>query len=122
MLRPFLAAVALAAAFGAAEAGSATTRGDVVVRYNDLNLSKERDARQMLQRLSAAAHRACGGSPFLRDHSPGTGPFVLADYLSCRDAALAQAVASLRAPVVSRLFAESRQNEPHRNSHRIAER
>lgn len=112
MFRPLtFATAALAVALGAAQGQPpALTRGDAVVRYDDLNLSRERDARQMLQRLAEAAHRACGGSPFLRDHSPGTGPFVAADYRSCRDAALAQAVASLRSPAVSRLFAESQQD------------
>lgn len=112
MLRPLtFATAALAVALCAAQGQpTAQTRGDVTMRYDDLNLNRERDARVMLQRLAEAAHRACGGSPYLRDHSPGTGPFVEAEYRSCRDAALAQAVASLHAPTVSRLFAESRQD------------
>ena len=112
MLRPLtFATAALAVAICAAQGQPpALTRGDVTVRYGDLNLSRERDARQMLQRLAGAAHQACGGSPFLRDHSPGTGPFVADAYRSCRDAALAQAVASLHAPLVSRLYAEDRQD------------
>ncbi len=83
-------------------------QGQTVVRYDDLNLSRERDAQQMLARLNEAASQACGGSPFLKGLQPGTGHFVMSDYRRCREEALEKAVASLRAPVVTRLYAQSR--------------
>lgn len=75
-------------------------RGQSVVRYGDLNLGVELDAKKMLGRIDRAAVTACGG----------WHPFGLSDGLmqknfeKCRADAVARAVLDLGAPLVTRIY------------------
>lgn len=102
-----IAALALAATNALAQPPAPLVRGDVTVRYNDLDLNKPQDAKQMLERLTHAAAAACGHKPFAMGSSPESIRFKLADFGRCRTAALTNAVASLHAPVVDRLYAQN---------------
>lgn len=106
-----LAAAPLFAAAGAQPAS--TVRGDAVVRYGDLDLASAAGARVMLARIERAAEEACGRSPYLRDPGSPQINFRMSDYRNCREQSVAQAVASLNAPAVTRLYAETR-NGPAR--------
>jgi UrcA family protein len=76
------------------------TAGRSVVRYGDLNLNIERDAKKMLRRIDEAAVAACGGwHPFgLRDG------LIQKDFQKCRADAVAGAVLDLDAPLVTRIY------------------
>jgi UrcA family protein len=115
MLRSLITgAIVATALFAAAPAQPATlTRGDVLVRYDDLDLSRDADARVMLHRLDAAADQACGGRPSLRGSRPGLETFLFEDFRDCREATLANTITSLRAPAVTKLYAETRK-QPRR--------
>lgn len=113
-LRSLLFPAALALVFAAsAQAGSPTAqlRGQVVVRYDDLDLSNPADAKAMLQRLGRAAAEACGRSPAFTPR-PGLGTYRMAEYRRCRSQALANAVTALHAPMVERLYAGAVANNP----------
>jgi len=75
-------------------------RGQSAVRYGDLNLGIERDAKKMLRRIDRAAIAACGGwHPFgLSDGS------IQKDFEKCRAEAVARSVADLGAPLVTRVY------------------
>jgi len=88
----------------------AAIRGDAVVRYSDLDLTTANGARVMLARIERAAAEACGRSPRLRAPHSAQIRFLMADYRECREQAVAQAVTSLKAPAVSRLYAQTRRN------------
>jgi UrcA family protein len=112
-------AVAAVALTGAAPAQPpAQLRGDAVVRYDDLDLSREADARTLLKRLEAAAEDACGRRPSLRGNRPGLETFLKADFHDCRAAAINNAVLALKAPVVTRLFAQSAAHQPNQIANR----
>lgn len=113
MFRAFgISTFVIAALLSAASAEPAAVQGTSKVSYGDLDLSTASGARAMLTRIEKAATQACGRSPFLREpHSP-TIRYAMYDYRQCREQAVAQAVASLRAPAVSRLYAESRAGRP----------
>jgi UrcA family protein len=75
-------------------------RDQSVVRYGDLNLGIERDAKIMLRRIDRAAVAACGGwHPF--GLSDG---LIRKDFEKCRADAVARAVRDLGAPLVTRLY------------------
>lgn len=71
------------------------------VSYGDLDLSRETDAEILLERIKKAAYRACGGDP--RRHPAYTllSRRVEMAYRECREDAVARAVDSVDAPVLS---------------------
>jgi UrcA family protein len=67
----------------------------VKVNYSDLDLTKEEDARQMLDRLERAASTVCGGNErFYGAHKSFTGR-AARFFEECRDEALSRAVATV---------------------------
>ena len=107
----FTAAAMLAAlSFGAhadASGHPANSTGRSVVRYGDLNLNAEQDAKVMLQRIEQAAKNACGGH---RTFSSLTGR--LDDtFDECCNEAIARTVNRLGAPVVTRIYSEAMPRE-----------
>jgi UrcA family protein len=75
-------------------------RRQSVVRFGDLNLSIERDAKTMLRRIDQAAIAACGGwHPF--GLSDG---LIRKDFEECHADAVAKAVVDLGAPLVTRVY------------------
>ena len=102
-----LAAMTAFASLANAQPGELIRR-DVTVSYADLDLTSDRGASIMLNRIRQAAVEACGGSPYFNSLY-GTAPdYVMKSFKKCHDDAVANAVASLHAPVVERLYAESR--------------
>jgi UrcA family protein len=107
MKRLVVAAVmALAMGSGAAafaDEGRADDARAVPVRYADLNLSQSDDAATLLERLRLATTRACEvrevAHPVARTQR---------GIEACRQAALAEAVAKLDAPMVTQLYADQR--------------
>src|SRR5262249_20636830 len=63
MFRSIALSVAAIAAFAAVAGAQPTVRTDIPVRYSDLNLNSETDARILLDRIKRAAVMACGGEP-----------------------------------------------------------
>jgi UrcA family protein len=108
----FIAAVTLAILdFGAAHADISNPperiTGRSAVYYGDLDLTLPQDAKIMLQRIEQAAKKACGGH---RTFSTYTGR--LDDtFDECRSEAVTRAVRQLSAPVVTRIYSESRPRE-----------
>lgn len=91
-----LSAAALVASACLAYAQPDKIRQEVVVNYSDLDLSTEAGARTMLDRIAQAAPAAC-------KHRDG-----LIDHRRCIAETIANSVASLNAPLVTRLYTESR--------------
>ena len=91
-----LAALAAAASPAAADPGAETLRLVERVSYADLDLSREADAKRLLGRLRRAAADVCerGDVSLAR----------LAQARSCREGALAIAIAELQAPLVARAY------------------
>ena len=107
----FAAATLLAAlSLGAhADPSSRATafRGHGVVSYGDLNLETEQGAKILLQRIEAAAKKACGGHPTFSSY---TGSLDRT-FEECWTEAIARTVKQLGAPVVTRVYAESARRE-----------
>ena len=104
-----LALAAMAATASLAQAGDANDmiRQTVTVAYGDLDLSTDAGAHAMLARLKQAAVKACGG-PAAFNSLYGIAPdYVNRVYGECRSAAVARAIASLHAPLLSALYAQS---------------
>ncbi len=104
MIRASLAALVLLCAAGApACAEEAAQAGEPAraasVRQNDLDLTTDRGAGIMLQRLHHAANAVCD-APEINRPSPATRRAMEA----CRQDALAEAVQLLDAPAVTRLY------------------
>ncbi len=79
---------------------------NVAVSHSDLDLNKPGDARIMLARIDRAARQACG-TMAERDRAYSSAPhFVTRDFSGCIERATGKAVARLRAPAVSRIYAE----------------
>ncbi len=105
-MRPVLLSIILASALGAAagSAGAQTTDGgletqNVVVRYGDLDLQRPTDASTLLARLRTAALSACGaGFESLPEYRAAVGRSP------CYKDSLYSAVASLDAPLVTRIY------------------
>lgn len=75
--------------------------GKVRVSFADLDLSRQEDARILLDRIEKAAYRACGGNP--RRH-PGYGlmPNRTEEvFEECRQEAIARAILDVDAPVLA---------------------
>jgi UrcA family protein len=98
-----LAALALApllAAHAATAAPTEITR--VVVHYNDLDLSRNNDARRLYGRIVSAARRAC-------DNDPESDLHRLALYKQCMHTAVSTAVAQVKSPQLTSIHqAEAR--------------
>jgi UrcA family protein len=99
------ATLVTASAAQAGAAGSAAMRYDsVVVSYGDLDLTSEAGKKALYSRLSAAADRACGKAPPVRELK------LRAAYRACHEAKLDKALGkvgnrelqSLRATAVTR--------------------
>lgn len=82
-------------------------RRDVAVRYGDLNLSTEAGARAMLVRIDQAARNACGGSPFFYGTYSIAPGLARKDFATCQTNAVSNAVKSLNAPLVARIYAQN---------------
>lgn len=93
-----LAALGLAGAATAEERAAAAAERVAPVRQADLDLSSERDATIMLERLRRAAGAVCD-APQLTNPSPATRRAMAA----CREEALNEAIRLLAAPMVTRL-------------------
>ena len=87
-----IAAFALLQAAAHAEDAAVSTR-TTLVSYADLDPAREADARMLLRRLSHAGARVCRGDE--RVETTATR--------RCRDAAVADAVRSIHAPLLTRL-------------------
>jgi UrcA family protein len=74
------------------------SRTKIEVPYGDLDLSRPEDAKTMLHRIMQAASRACGKRPDIRDR------WEQAAYAACVRNATSEAVARLRAPLVTALY------------------
>jgi len=92
-------------AASAATAGAPEFRAySVTVNYSDLDLTKDADARQMLDRLDRASFKACGGNEqFDPAHRTRTGRFAQF-FQECRDDALARAVATVDSQKLWQVF------------------
>lgn len=82
-------------------------KGSVTVPYSDLDLASNTGAHAMLVRLKYAAVSACGGAASFNSMYNVAPDYVRKVYAKCQSDALAGAVASLHAPLVSTLYAES---------------
>lgn len=80
----------------AAQSNRGTATGDEVVSvsYSDLDLGTANGAKTFAARIANAARRACASNDDALVHNPGEGN------TACRRAAIAAAVADLRAPLV----------------------
>jgi len=78
----------------------------VTVSYAGLDLTSDSGARTMLARLHYAAVNACGGSPSFNSVYDFAPDFVRRVYAKCQSDAVAGAVASLHAPLVTTLYAQ----------------
>jgi UrcA family protein len=111
---PIAATLMLAALCYGAHADTSTggtptkITGRSVVHYGDLNLNVEPDAKIMLQRIERAAKKACGGHP---GFSTYTGSLDSQTFDECRDKAIQRAVKQLGAPMVTRIYSETRPRE-----------
>jgi UrcA family protein len=83
-------------------------RGRSVVHFADLHIDSEGDAKILLQRIERAASEACGGHPSFETYT--TVPDRTFD--ECRIGTLARAVKKLGAPVVTRIYYESKKRRP----------
>lgn len=82
---------------------------NIKVKFGDLDLDKLADARVLFTRLKMAATHACGPvilSPY--QYGPAAAA-IIRDNRECIAGALADVVARLNAPLVSRVYAETRQ-------------
>jgi UrcA family protein len=111
---PRIVLLSLAAILSAALAQNAAAQPDyrypliertVAVSYHDLDLSKPADARIMLDRINQAARRACGFRPERDKAYSIASQFVTRDFTGCMARATEQAIANVRAPLVSQMYA-----------------
>jgi UrcA family protein len=90
-----------------AEADKLTHVGSVRVEYGDLDIQKEADARELLERLNRAAFKACGGEPRWHPQYDLIPRRVTRVFRDCREAAVAQAVSEVDARALWAAFANS---------------
>lgn len=109
-----LSAAALLALTAAAQAGQHTVLkdGKAFVSYSDLDLTREDGARVMLKRIKHAADAVCGGDPYSFPGARSDAPILEKSYRQCLDQAVANAVAALKAPAVTHLYAQSKEQHP----------
>lgn len=94
-----LAASLLAGSLGVVHAAPAQALPQVVVSYGDLDLSSSDGVRELYKRISAAATEVC---PYPNARELGQAMVNR----SCRDAAIARAVADVKSPQLVALRAE----------------
>src|SRR5262245_24341734 len=106
-----LATAATCLALGAhAQAPAPESRSSTVsVEFRDLDLARMSDARILFSRIEKAAKRACGPAPFMQPLYGVAGDGLERTYEQCRAQAVGDAVTRINAPLVSRVYAESRQ-------------
>ncbi len=103
-----LGTVSLGAHAGTSNDGLSTViRGRSAVHYGDLDIDTEQDAKILLQRIERAARKACGGHPTFSAYTGG----LEHTFEECRDKAIERAVIQLRAPMVTRMYAETGQRQ-----------
>ena len=101
------AALVVSTCLATAQPGRQVIHQSVTVEYRDLDLRSDRSAQIMLKRIEHAAAEACGGNPNLNDPNAPWTMDAHREYLQCREEAIANAVASLNAPAVARIYAET---------------
>ena len=102
-----LIAAAVLAGTAVARPNDGMIRKDVSVYYHDLDLNSEAGAHTMLMRIAMAAKEACGRSPYFYSYYSAAPALAQREFAKCQAEAIAHAVMSLRAPTVSRLYAEN---------------
>lgn len=103
-LTTIIVSAALAAGVLAQPASAEGVRR-VSVAYGDLDLSQPREAQMMLDRLTLASHRVCGGSPIADPSYRHARTQVRQAFQTCVTESLSAAVARLDAPLVERAYA-----------------
>jgi UrcA family protein len=93
----FISALALSPSV-AQEARPATHDRQMVVHYDDLDISRQAGAKALLYRLAVAATAVCNGLPDLRNLEQ------MMDYRACKRDAMDRAVALIGAPAVTLLY------------------
>jgi UrcA family protein len=89
-------------------------RGRSIVRYGDLHIDSEQDAKILLRRIEQAATEVCGGHP----------PFVTytrvpdTTFEECRRGTVARTVKKLGAPAVMRVYSETNRGSHILDAHR----
>jgi UrcA family protein len=73
----------------------------VRVSYADLDLTRQADVQLLLGRIENAAYRACGGDPRQHPSYSVIPRRTEAAFKECREDAIARAVATIDAPVLS---------------------
>lgn len=76
----------------------------VRVSFGDLDIASREGARALIDRIGRAARMACGGSPQFSSDYLVAPTFVTHEYELCRMRAESDAVASINAPEVTRLY------------------
>lgn len=102
-----LAAATVMTGLAAADSTAGMIRKDVPVYYHDLNLNTEAGARVMLVRIAVAAKEACGVSPNFYSYSSTAPALAQHEFAKCQADAVRRTVISLKAPIVTRLYAEN---------------
>jgi UrcA family protein len=92
--------VTLSAQAGTERIDTPVNHTAVVVRYADLNLGTAAGTQALYARISAAASRACGGQPDLRDLHQQQ------QYRACYDTAMEKAVHKIDSTRLQALYAE----------------
>jgi UrcA family protein len=104
----FAGAIILATlSFGAhADTSSPGTivQGRSAVYYGDLNIETEQDAKIMLQRIERAVNKACGGHATFSSYTGSLDH----TFEECRSEAIQRTLKQLGAPMVRRIYAETR--------------
>jgi len=78
----------------------------ITVPYGDLDLTSDAGAHTMLARLKYASVTACGGPAVFNSVYDVAPDFVRRVYAKCQSDAVAGAVATLHAPLVTTLYAQ----------------
>jgi UrcA family protein len=100
----------IALGVGASHASAATPDQDarqVVVRYQDLDLSDTADAQRLYRRIQTAARAAC-------ENDQPKSPWGLSQYYSCVDRAVTRAVADVGSTQVSGIHEAANQHAANR--------
>lgn len=104
---PTIAAAAFAFSLGAhadTSADGSFTRGHSAVQYGDINIATEQGAKVMLVRIERAARKACGGHATFSSITGGLDN----TFKECCDHAVQRAVEQLGAPMVTRMYSETK--------------
>lgn len=83
----------------------------VTVAYSDLDLSREADARTLLERIVQAAYRACGRNPRHHPAYEVMPQYTKAVFEECRNDAVTRAVTTIGAPALLQGLAQLQRAE-----------